>query len=296
MPALGRDRLPTLVSVTVPILNAEDYVGEQMAALCAQTYRGAWEVVVVDNGCTDRSIDIVRSFASRLPSLRVVESSTRRNLNHARNAGAAAARGDLLCFCDADDVATPRWLEALAAAAAGADVVGGPLDEEILNSARTLAWQSPSRLTELPLAHGFLRYAPGGNCAVWAAVARQLRWDEDFSFGSADVEFCWRAQLGGYTLAFAADAVVQRRFQARAYAMARRYFDYGRPGPLLYRRFRAVGMPRSSLREAFAAWVWLVRGAPRATLSWPFRGRWLRRAGMRSGRLFGSIRHRVLFL
>ena len=296
MRGLDRDRLPTLVSVTVPVLDAEDYVGEQMAALCAQTYRGAWEVVVVDNGCNDRSIDIVRSFASRLPSLRVVESSTRRNLNHARNAGAAAARGDLLCFCDADDVATPGWLEALVAAAGGADIVGGPLDEESLNSGRTLAWHAPSRLTNLPLAYRFLPYAPGGNCAVWTDVARRLRWDEHFTFGNADVEFCWRAQLGGYTLAFADDAVVQRRFQDGAYAMARRYFDYGRPGPLLYRRFRAVGMPRSSQREAFSAWVWLVRRAPRAVLSWQFRGGWLRRAGMRSGRLVGSIRHRVLFL
>ena len=109
---------PSLVSVVVPIRNAEDHVGEQLAALAGQTYRGPWELLVVDNGCSDRSIQIVESFRERLPSLVVVDATPRRGLGRARNAGAAAAAtGPLLAYCDADDVVARDWLAALAEAA-----------------------------------------------------------------------------------------------------------------------------------------------------------------------------------
>src|SRR5687767_10581339 len=112
----------------MPVLDGEAHIGDQLAALAAQTYRGDWELVVVDNGCTDRSMDIVREWEPRLPSVTIVDATARRGLNRARNAGAAAARGDFLAFCDADDVATHGWLEAMAEGATGADMIGGRLE------------------------------------------------------------------------------------------------------------------------------------------------------------------------
>jgi hypothetical protein len=55
-------------------------------------------------------------------------------------------------------------------------------------------------------------------------------------------------------------------------------------------------MTRSPLGEAAGAWAWLVKGAPRAALSAKFRARWLRVAASRSGRVFGSLEQRVLYL
>src|SRR5437763_2955065 len=87
-------RSPELVSVIVPVLNEERYLGAQLAALAAQTYTGAWELVIVDNGCTDRSFEVVERWRARLPDLVVVDASARRGLNWARNAGVSVARGD----------------------------------------------------------------------------------------------------------------------------------------------------------------------------------------------------------
>jgi glycosyltransferase involved in cell wall biosynthesis len=287
---------PRLVSVVLPIRNEEAHLARQLRALAAQTYEGPWEVVAVDNGCSDRSMQILEAWRARLPYVRVVDASGRRGLNYARNRGAAAARGELLAFGDADDEATPRWLASLVAAAARADLVGGPLDDEALNGDVSPAWIPRERSDDLPIACGFLPYAPGGNCAVWAGLADELRWDESYLVGGSDVEFSWRAHLAGARIGFAPDAVMRRRYPSRLGVLARKYFRYGLAGPLIYRHFRAAGMPRSSTGDALRTWAWLAWSAPRAAWNRELRGRWVRVAAKSSGRLAGSLQQRSLYL
>src|SRR5688500_9296124 len=97
-------------SVVVPVRDGAATIGEQLAALAQQDFPGSWEVVVADNGSRDGTADVVRSFRDRLPGLRLVDASARPGASHARNAGAAAATGEVLAFCDADDVVDPGWL------------------------------------------------------------------------------------------------------------------------------------------------------------------------------------------
>ena len=119
---------PALVSVVMPVRNAEPFLAEQLAALSQQTYPGRWELVAVDNGCTDRSIEVVEKWRPQLPEVRVVDASGRKSPNYARNGGAAAARGDLLAYCDADDVVDRGWLGALVEAAR--EAIGGGVAAE----------------------------------------------------------------------------------------------------------------------------------------------------------------------
>ena len=280
----------------MPVLNGETHVADQLAGLSAQTYAGAWELVVADNGCSDRTIGIVESWRPRLPSLTIANARARRGLNHARNAGARAARGDFLAFCDADDVAGPDWLEAMAEAATGADIVGGRLEWEALNDPVVRAWRPQAPMTDLLVGHGFLRYAPGGNMGVWTYVAREIGWDEEFTFGSSDYGFAWRAQLAGYRLAFAPDALMQQRFRSTLGAMARQHFRYGRSGPQLHRAFRNAGLPDPDNRDGLRDWRTLAATVPDLWASREHRGRWIRTASFRLGRLAGSLQARVLCL
>jgi glycosyltransferase involved in cell wall biosynthesis len=287
---------PELISVIVPVLNGEPHVRDQLAALASQTYRGDWELVVVDNGCTDRSMEIVRGFADRLPSLMLVDARAKPGLNRARNAGVTAARGDFLVFCDCDDVASPGWLEALADAAPEADLVGGRNEWETLNDPAVIAWRTSRPMTELMRAHDWLQYASGGNLGVWAPVARAVGWDERFTFGGSDQAFAWSAQLDGYRLAFAPDALMQLRFRDSIRATARQFFRYGRAGPDLYLAFRGTGIPKPDNRPALQQWRRLVRRVPDLWSSRERRGKWIRTAAYRAGRLVGSVRARTLVL
>jgi glycosyltransferase involved in cell wall biosynthesis len=282
-----------MLSVVMPVLDEERHIGDQLAALAAQTHDAPWELVVVDNGCIDRTLEIVHAAAGDLPSLAVVSATEQRGLNRARNAGMAAARGDFLVFCDADNVAAPGWLEAMARAAARGDLVAGRHEFERLNDAVPRAW-APWDPPDGPLdSFGFLPYAPGGNLGVWATVARRLGWDETFVFGGSDCEFCWRAQLASYKLVYAREAVMHRRFRTDLRSLARQYYAYGRGTPLLYRRFRDRGMPRNP--RAARQWWMLVRGLPGVVGSRAARGFWVRGAASKLGLLVGSARFRAWY-
>ncbi len=280
----------------VPVLNEERYLGAQLAALAGQTYVGAWEVVIVDNGCTDRSLEVVERWRSALPELVIVDASARRGLNWARNAGASVARGDFLAFCDADDVVEPRWLEAIVAAARGADVVGGTLEHHSLNDGPLLAWRPTERISGFSVYHDFLPSVPGGNCGVWATVAQRVGWDPGYAFGGSDIEFSWRAQVAGYRVVHAPEAVVSVRFRRHLHQHAWQWFRYGAAGPRLFRQFCGSGMARSDTREALADWCWNLWHIAYLLGPSERRGYWVRNAAWRLGALAGCLRYRVLFL
>jgi glycosyltransferase involved in cell wall biosynthesis len=95
-----------LISCLVPMFNAETYIAEALDSILAQTY-GKTEIVVVDDGSTDRSADVVRGHGAGVHL--VSQSNT--GLGGARNACLRHARGPFIAYLDADDVWHPQKLE-----------------------------------------------------------------------------------------------------------------------------------------------------------------------------------------
>lgn len=90
------------VSVLLPTLNEADTVGRALESLADQTY-GDFEVVVIDDGSTDGTVEVVRRHEADLPALEVIERTDERGIASARNRGIEAASGELLACQDADD-------------------------------------------------------------------------------------------------------------------------------------------------------------------------------------------------
>jgi glycosyltransferase involved in cell wall biosynthesis len=292
-PAKARFRpVPTLVSVVIPVRNQARVLPAQLRALAGQTYSGAWELIIVDGASTDDSEKAVTDW--RRPDVQVSVIRTRRGLNHQRGAGARSAKGELIAFCDADDVASPGWLDGLVAAAGRADIVGGALELDRLNGP-VRSWRDDVAPCRLEVQHDFLAVVPGGNCAVWADVAQALGWDESFTFGSSDIEFSWRAQLQSYRLAFAHGAVMHVRHRHTLRGLAGQWYRYGESGGRLYLAFRHAGMPRADWRQSLAEWRWLLMSLPRLARPGGERAKWVRMAAFRCGRLVGGLRAGVVF-
>jgi GT2 family glycosyltransferase len=288
-----------MISVVMPVYNAAGIVGEQLDALAGQTYSGAWELVVADNGSTDGGPAMVRRWRDHIPGLRVIDASARRGAAVARNLGARAAAGEGLVFCDADDVVAPGWLAALARALEDHDLIAGMCDHELLNPGPTVNWHARSFETGLPVTMGFLPYATSANMAVSRAAFFEVGgFDEGFAaVGAAgeDIDLSWRLQLRGHRLHFEPGALVYYRHRHDLRGIWRQNLHYGMADVLLYKRYRAHGLRPRPLGQALRGFRGLLIRAP-ALVRRGSRGLWLRDAGHRLGRLQGSVQERMLFL
>ena len=95
------------VSVIVPIYNGSAYLAETLSSLLFQTFRN-YELLAIDDGSTDNSADIVRSFNDE--RFRLIQTD-HAGLCHALNLGIAEAKGAYIARCDQDDVSFPDRLE-----------------------------------------------------------------------------------------------------------------------------------------------------------------------------------------
>jgi glycosyltransferase involved in cell wall biosynthesis len=104
----GEAMTPTF-SVLIAAYNAEATIAETLDSLLAQT-RPDWEAIVVDDGSTDRTLEITSRYASQDPRIRVT-SKPNGGASSARNLAARLATADLLCLLDADDLYLPEYFE-----------------------------------------------------------------------------------------------------------------------------------------------------------------------------------------
>ena len=125
-----------LVTIGIPCFNAERWLRAAIESALAQTWP-ACEVIVVDDGSTDRSVEIAREFGDRIGLLH----GDHRGAPHARNLALGASRGEWLQFLDADDYLEPEKIAQQFTetnAGAHADVIYSPVwIEETKTNERT---------------------------------------------------------------------------------------------------------------------------------------------------------------
>jgi glycosyltransferase involved in cell wall biosynthesis len=284
------------VSVIMPARNVVATIGAQLRALSEQTYSGWWELLVVNHDSTDDTEAVAAGWRQRLPHMRLINAAGGRGAGRPRNEGCRLSKGELLLFCDADDVVAAGWMAAMVEGLAAYDAVGGPLERRLLNDPMLLDWRPHRPVDALPSQFGFLPYAHGANCGVRREVWSMLGGFDDSYPCSEDVEFFWRAQLAGCVLGYVPDAVIHYRYRSSLRTMVRQSYDYGRSHARLYQDFSARGMPRSRLAAAGRDWWWLTQHSLDLGRSRWVRGVWLGLFARRCGQVAGSIRSQVGYL
>jgi glycosyltransferase involved in cell wall biosynthesis len=99
------------VSIVIPVYNVERYVGKCLSSLVEQTFTD-FEVIAVNDGSRDSSLQILRHFEERYPFIHVIDQPNA-GMSQARNVGMEQARGEYFCFVDSDDYVAPTFLEEL---------------------------------------------------------------------------------------------------------------------------------------------------------------------------------------
>jgi glycosyltransferase involved in cell wall biosynthesis len=197
------------VSVIIPARDASATVAATLEGLATQTFDGAFEVLVVDDGSSDKTLRIAQGAPV---DLRVIPLQGR-GPSAARNAGASAAVADILAFIDADCRPGPEWLRAGVQALRDADLVQGMTRpdprERVGPFDRSLWVVRPSPLYES--ANLFMRrelFERLGGFEAWLVPRSGKELGEDVWFG-------WRARRAGARIVFCRDAVADHAVFAR---------------------------------------------------------------------------------
>ena len=100
------------ISIIVPVYQAEKYLEKCIESVKRQTFQD-WELLLIDDGCTDRSPRICDQYAAKDDRIRVFHKKKNAGVSEARNWGLREAKGDCIAFLDSDDGFEPRALETL---------------------------------------------------------------------------------------------------------------------------------------------------------------------------------------
>lgn len=98
-----------LVSIVMPAYNAADFIAESISSVQNQTYAN-WELLVIDDGSTDNTTNVVDHFHQEDPRIRNIPLPVNQGAGFARNIGIKASEGDFISFLDADDLWKPHKL------------------------------------------------------------------------------------------------------------------------------------------------------------------------------------------
>lgn len=279
-----------LVSVVMPVFNGAEVLRDQLVSLVRQDFNDPWELIAADNGSSDASLEVIDEYVRKLP-LRITDASERSGNAAARNIGAAAATGDVILFCDQDDAVGSHWISSHLARLAYSDISIGPYE---MRTDMTLADSGFYVSVPMHGTYGFLPYGLSANMGIRRGTFDVLGGFDEAYPAACDVDICWRAQLQGFAVGVADQAVVAKRKRDQIDGVWRQHHTFGLDDVQLYSNFRRHGMPRS-LPLAFKTYSWLLVHIP--YLFHPSRRlHWIGVAAQRMGRVAGSIRNRLLFL
>ena len=217
--ALPHRPLPAypFVSIIVCSYNGAKTLAECLESLGKLDYPH-YEVILVDDGSTDNT----REIAARFPNVRYVH-QTNHGLSHARNHGAAIAKGEIFAYTDSDCMADPDWLYYLLSTLLYGDYagVGGPnVSPPAQNWVQACVAAAPGGPSHVLLTDTVAEHIPGCNMAWYRWAFENIGgFDPEYHKAGDDVDFCWRVQQAGHAIAFSPTAVVwhHRRFTLRAF-------------------------------------------------------------------------------
>lgn len=209
---------PPFISVIVLNWNGERYIAQSLNSLLDQTYRN-YEVIVVDNGSKDGSVELIKGY---LPRIRLILNEENLGFTGGNNVAIQEAKGEYVVLFNNDAVAHSEWLEQLVSGTLihpQADIASGPIyfyerDDVIWNAGLRIdmltgiSWLLGMFQNHLELSND-VDYLSGCALLVRKQVFDKIGLlDDRFFFYTEDVDFCLRAKRAGFTLRVVPDAIV----------------------------------------------------------------------------------------
>jgi len=227
------DSLWPRISVVVCTFNGQRTIRDCLDGLCKLRYPD-YEVIVVDDGSTDKTAAIAREYDFRIIS------TENRGLSAARNTGLAAATGEIVAYIDDDAFPDPDWLSYMAAtflktrcAGVGGPNIPFPEDGPIASCVA----KAPGGPACVLLADTEAEHLAGCNMAFRKSWLEAIGgFDPQFRVAGDDVDVCWRLRERGGRLCFSPAAMVWHHYRNSVRAYWKQQTGYGKAEGLLERK------------------------------------------------------------
>lgn len=175
-----------LVSIIIPLYNAETYLDECLKSIENQTYQNL-EILIVDDGSTDSSFEIYKSYSEKIKRIQVIQKKNE-GVSKTRNIGINHSKGQYILFVDADDYIEKTYVEKLVQNVKDSDIAVCGFTR-IHKEEKTVIYRESGFISKNELfTHTFCSNLIGGTC--WNKIFRadiikknKLRFDETISIG-----------------------------------------------------------------------------------------------------------------
>jgi len=222
------------ISVVVCCYNGQDTLADCLDGLSELRYPD-YEVLVIDDGSTDRSAEIADAYPFRLIC------TPNQGLSNARNLGLRAATGEIIAYIDADARPDPDWLSYLANAfrtSTHAGIGGPNIPPPGAGVVADSVANAPGGPVHVLLSDTEAEHIPGVNMAFRRECLEAIGgFDPVYRAAGDDVDVCWRLQARGWTLGFSPSAVVWHHCRSTVRDYWKQQVGYGRAEAMLERKW-----------------------------------------------------------
>lgn len=220
-----------MISVIIPVYNDPEGIRETLRSICKQSYEiEDYEVVVVDNGSTDATPEVIREFAADHQQIELRFEREIQGSYAARNRGIEASEGNILAFVDADMTMGEEWLAAVDRSMRTHDAPYVGCDVEVVIKGNETPVAHYSEATAFPVA----QYMENDNFApTCCLVTRRDLFDDLGLFderlvSGGDVEFGQRVHRAGYEQRFEPNVVLTHPARDSVRSLVSKMFRVGR--------------------------------------------------------------------
>lgn len=229
------------ISIIIPVYNRENSIVDCLDSLLKQKIKVKYDIVVINDGSTDKTLSVIESFKKKYPSIfKIISYRGNKGAYYARNKAIKTSSGGILVFTDSDCIADENWLfiitrniitkKEFACMGFSNGITIDPWQKVIQEAYETYL----KRIAK----NGYATTLDTRNCAISKKLIKKIGLFNTYFKRSGDAEFGLRMIHSGYKIKYVAKAIVTHKHRLSIWKQAKIIYEHGKMSVVLKRMYK----------------------------------------------------------